>query len=296
MTTAEPSPPHPRHTIPDLRARKVRDGSLPLVMVTAYDAPTARLAAEAGVDILLVGDSVGTARLGYESTVPVTMDDILHHCRAVRRGAPEMHIVADMPFMSYGVSDEQAVANAGRLLQEGGADAVKLEGGARLESRIGAIVRAGIPVVGHIGLTPQTAGTLGGLKVQGRDLDSARALIDDAVAVERAGAHALVIEVVPAELASLITERAGIPTIGIGAGASCDGQVLVETDLLGLDDRFSPRFVQRYADLGTTIREGFAAFAEDVRTGRYPAPAHAYAMKPAIAAQLRTAPDTEPVL
>lgn len=187
MTTVDSTPPHPRHTIPDLRARKVRDGSPPLVMVTAYDAPTARLAAEAGVDLLLVGDSVGTARLGYESTVPVTMDDILHHCRAVRRGAPAMHIVADLPFMSYGVSDEQAVANAGRLLQEGGADAVKLEGGARLESRIGAIVRAGIPVVGHIGLTPQTAGTLGGLKVQGRDLDSARALIDDAVAVERPG-------------------------------------------------------------------------------------------------------------
>ena len=282
----------PRHTIPGLRERKVRNGSMPLVMVTAYDAPTARLAADAGVDILLVGDSVGTARLGYESTIPVTLADILHHCRAVRRGAPEMHIVADLPFMTYGVSDEQAITNAGRLIQEGGADAVKLEGGVHLASRIGAIVRAGIPVVGHIGLTPQTAGTLGGLKVQGRDLASARALVDDALAVERAGAHALVIEVVPAELGELITERAAIPTIGIGAGASCDGQVLVETDLFGLDDRFSPRFVQRYADLATTIRDGFAAFADDVRTGRYPAKALTYAMKPEIAAQLRTAPGT----
>jgi len=261
-------------------------------MVTAYDAPTARLAAAAGVDILLVGDSVGTARLGYESTVPVTMDDILHHCRAVRRGAPDMHIVADLPFMTYGVSDVQAVTNAGRLIQEGGADAVKLEGGTPLASRISAIVRAGIPVVGHIGLTPQTAGMLGGLKVQGRDLDSARALVDDALAVERAGAYALVIEVIPAELGALITERVAIPTIGIGAGASCDGQVLVETDLLGLDDRFSPRFAQRYADLATTIRDGFAAFAEDVRNGKYPADAHTYAMKPSVAAQLRDLPDT----
>lgn len=296
MTRSDSSPTHPRHTIPGLRAHKVRDGSPPLVMVTAYDAPTARLATEAGVDILLVGDSVGTARLGYESTVPVTLDDILHHCRAVRRGAPTIHIVADLPFMTYQVSDEQAVTSAGRLLQEGGADAVKLEGGMHLTSRISAIVRAGIPVVGHVGLTPQTAGTLGGLKVQGRDLASARALIDDALAVERAGAYALVIEVVPAELGTLITERVAIPTIGIGAGASCDGQVLVETDLLGLDDRFSPRFVQRYADLGAAIRDGFAAFAEDVRSGRYPTEAHTYAMKPEIAAQLRAAPDQEPVL
>lgn len=294
MTISESSSPsHPRHTIPGLRAHKVQDGLAPLVMVTAYDAPTARLAAEAGVDILLVGDSVGTARLGYESTVPVTLADILHHCRAVRRGAPAMHIVADLPFMTYQVSDEQAVANAGRLLQEGGADAVKLEGGTHMANRISAIVRAGIPVVGHIGLTPQTAGMLGGLKVQGRDLESARALIDDALAVERAGAHALVIEVVPAELGALITEQVAILTIGIGAGPKCDGQVLVETDLLGLDDRFSPRFVQRYADLGTTIRDGFAAFAEDVRSGRYPAEAHTYVMKPAVAARLRSSPEEE---
>jgi 3-methyl-2-oxobutanoate hydroxymethyltransferase len=299
MTRSEsPSPAHQQHTIPGLRVHKVRNGSVPLVMVTAYDAPTARLAAEAGVDMLLVGDSVGTARLGYESTVPVTLDDILHHCRAVRRGAPAMHIIADLPFMTYQVSDEQAVTNAGRLLQEGGANAVKLEGGVHLASRISAIVRAGIPVVGHIGLTPQTAGTLGGLKVQGRDLASARTLIADALAVERAGAHALVIEVVPADLGRLITDKVAIPTIGIGAGASCDGQVLVETDLLGLDDRFAARFVQRYAELGTTIRDGFAAFAEDVRTGRYPTEAHSYAMKPGIVAQLRSTSelDQEPVL
>lgn len=294
MTRPDIPPDKTRLTIPDLRDHKVRDGSAPLVMVTAYDAPTARLAAEAGVDILLVGDSVGTARLGYASTVPVTLEDILHHCRAVRRGAPAMHVVADLPFMTYGVSDEQAVANAGRLLQDGGADAVKLEGGTHLASRIGAIVRAGIPVVGHVGLTPQTAGMLGGLKVQGNTLAAARALIEDALAVERAGAHALVLEVVPAELGTVITEQVAIPTIGIGAGGSCDGQVLVETDLLGLDDRFAPRFVQRYADLGTAIRDGFAAFADDVRSGRYPTEAHAYAMKPAVAAQLRAGSEAEP--
>lgn len=293
--TSPGSPPstHPRHTIPGLRAHKVHAGSAPLVMVTAYDAPTARLATEGGVDMLLVGDSVGTARLGYDSTVPVTLDDILHHCRAVRRGAPGMHVVADLPFMTYQVSDEQAVANAGRLVQEGGADAVKLEGGERMAGRVAAIVRAGISVVGHVGLTPQTAGALGGLKVQGRDLASARTLIADALAVERAGAYALVIEAVPADLASLITGRVVIPTIGIGAGSACDGQVLVETDLLGLDGRFSPRFIKRYADLEGTIRDGFAAFAADVRTGRFPTDAHAYTMDPAVAAELRSNPGEE---
>jgi len=254
--------------------------------------PRPRLAFEAGVDLILVGDSVGTALLGYESTVPVTLDDILHHCRAVRRGAPAMHIVADLPFMTYQVSDQQAVANAGRLLKEGGADAVKLEGGTRLVDRVTAIVRAGIPVVGHIGLTPQTAGTLGGLKVQGRDLDSARGLIDDAVAIERAGAHLLVIEVVPTELGSLITDRVSIPTIGIGAGAGCDGQVLVSTDLLGLDERFSPKFVRRYARIGPTIRDAFGSFASDVRSGAYPASSEAFVMKAGIAEQLGATIDT----
>jgi 3-methyl-2-oxobutanoate hydroxymethyltransferase len=277
----------PKPTVPGIRATKRRQGDAPLVMVTAYDAPTARLAHEAGVDMLLVGDSVGTALLGYESTVPVTMEAILHHAGAVRRGAPEAHVVVDLPFMSYQVSDEQAVANAGRLMKEGGADAVKLEGGVALAGRIRAITVAGIPVVGHIGLTPQTAGALGGLKVQGRDEATARSLIADALAVEAAGAYALVIEVVPAPLGTLITEQLRIPTIGIGAGAECDGQVLVWTDLAGLDAGFVPKFVRRYADLSGTLRDAFAAFAAEVRGGAYPAAEHTYPMQPEVAAALR---------
>ncbi len=259
----------------------------PLVMVTAYDAPTARLAFEAGVDLILVGDSVGTTLLGYDSTVPVTLGDILHHTRAVRRGAPTAHIVADLPFMTYQVSDEQAVANAGRLIKEGGADAVKLEGGVALASRVAAIAQAGIPVVGHIGLTPQTAGLLGGFKVQGQEYISARALIDDAIAVEEAGAYMLVIEVVPAALTALVTARVSIPVIGIGAGSGCDGQVLVMHDLLGIEDRHAARFVKRYATLATEMREAIAAFASDVRSGAYPAPEHTYKLKSTVLAELR---------
>jgi 3-methyl-2-oxobutanoate hydroxymethyltransferase len=195
--------------------------------------------------------------------------------------------VVDLPFMSYQASDEQAVTNAGRLMKEGGADAVKLEGGIALASRIRAITAAGIPVVGHIGLTPQTAGALGGLKVQGRDEATARALIADALAVEAAGAYALVIEVVPAPLGTLITEQLRIPTIGIGAGAECDGQVLVWTDLAGLDAGFVPKFVRRYADLSGTLRAAFATFADEVRSGAYPAAEHTYPMKPEVAAALR---------
>lgn len=280
-------------TIPALRTYKAGDGRPPLVMVTAYDAPAGRFAAAAGVDLILVGDSVGTTLLGYDSTVPVTLDDILHHTRAVRRGAPGAHIVADLPFMTYHVSDEQAVANAGRLLKEGGADSVKLEGGTRLASRVRAIAEAGIPVVGHIGLTPQTAGLLGGFKVQGQEEASARALIDDAVAVAEAGAYMLVVEVVPSALTALLTQAVSIPVIGIGAGDACDGQVLVMHDLLGIEDRHAARFVKRYADLATTMREGFAAFAADVRSGEYPQPEHGYRMKTSVAARLRGEDDTK---
>ncbi len=269
-----------------LRRYKAPPGE-PLVMVTAYDAPTARFAVDAGVDLILVGDSVGTTLLGYDSTVPVTLGDILHHTRAVRRGAPTAHIVADLPFMTYQVSDEQAVANAGRLIKEGGADAVKLEGGVALASRVAAIAQAGIPVVGHIGLTPQTAGLLGGFKVQGQEYISARALIDDAIAVEEAGAYMLVIEVVPAALTALVTARVSIPVIGIGAGSGCDGQVLVMHDLLGIEDRHAARFVKRYATLATEMREAIAAFASDVRSGAYPAPEHTYKLKSTVLAELR---------
>lgn len=256
-------------------------------MVATYDYPLARLAEQGGVDIVLVGDSLGMVVLGHASTVPVTMDDILHHCRAVVRGAPSSHVVADLPFLSYQINDARAIENAGRLLQEGGADAVKLEGGRALSGRIRAIVTAGIPVMGHVGLTPQSAGSLGGFRVQGRDLESARAVLADAEAVAAAGAYAVVVEAVPADLAALITERIPVPTIGIGAGVGCDGQVLVGHDLLGLDDRVAPRFAKRYADLAAAARDAFASFAADVRAGSFPDDAHSYAMKPEVAAALR---------
>ena len=203
-----------------------RKGGDKLAMVTAYDFPMGRLAEAAGIDLILIGDSLGMVVLGYDSTVPVTLEDILHHCRAVVRGAPRTHVVADMPFMSYHVSDGQAVENAGRLLKEGGADSVKLEGGVVVAGKIRAIVAAGIPVMGHIGLTPQSSGA-GGFKVQGRDIESARAIMADAAAVAAAGAFSMVIEAVPSDLGELITQSVRVPTIGIGAGPGCDGQVLV---------------------------------------------------------------------
>jgi 3-methyl-2-oxobutanoate hydroxymethyltransferase len=249
-------------------------GAQPLVMLALYDAVMARLAEDSGVDLILVGDSVGTVMLGFDSTSPVTLDQIIHHAAGVRRGAPKTHIVADLPFMTYQVSDEQAVASAGRLLKEAGVDAVKLEGGAAMASRIAAITRAGIPVMGHIGLLPQTASAHGGYRVQGRDIASARQMLDDARAVEAAGAYALVMELVPYELAAKVTESVGIPTIGIGAGAACDGQVLVSSDLLGMDPSFQPRFLKKYANLAETIHDAFAAYASDVRERAYPGPEH----------------------
>jgi 3-methyl-2-oxobutanoate hydroxymethyltransferase len=257
-----------------------------IVMLTAYDYPTARLADEAGIDLLLVGDTLGMVVLGYESTVAVTLDDILHHARAVVRGAGSAHVVADLPFMTYEVADEQAVANAGRLIKEGGAHAVKLEGGERMAARIRAITAAGIPVMGHVGLTPQTAEALGGFKVQGRTAEAAGAILKDALAVEAAGAYAVVLEAVPGPLARLITARLTIPTIGIGAGPDCDGQVLVTPDLLGLDDRLRPRFVKRYVDLGEQVRAAMAAYAADVRAARFPGPEHTYGMTAAEADRL----------
>jgi 3-methyl-2-oxobutanoate hydroxymethyltransferase len=284
-TSTSPTSPRQKLLAPAIRAAK---GGAPLVMVTAYDAPTARLAQEAGVDLILVGDSVGTALLGFDSTVPVTIEMILHHCRAVRRGAPKTHIIGDLPFMTYQASDEQAVVNAGRLLQEGGADAVKLEGGQAMASRIAAITAAGIPVMAHIGLTPQSAGNLGGLKVQGNDVATAKRLLADADAAAQAGAYALVIEVVPAALAQRITQRVPIPTIGIGAGPACDGQVLVSTDLLGFGGEYRPRFVERYADLAGTIRDAFIAYARDVREGSYPRKEHTYGIRPEVLRELDT--------
>jgi 3-methyl-2-oxobutanoate hydroxymethyltransferase len=249
-------------------------GNERLVMLALYDAVMARLAEAAGVDLILVGDSVGTVMYGLDSTAPVTLEQIISHAIAVRRGAPRTHIVADLPFMTYQVSDEQAVASAGRLVKEASVDAVKLEGGVAMASRIEAITRIGIPVMAHIGLLPQTAGVQGGYRVQGRSVIAARQMLEDARAVEAAGAYALVMELVPTELAQRVTELVSIPTIGIGAGAGCDGQVLVSSDLLGMDPSFNPRFLKKYANLAETITGAFSAYASDVRTGAYPGPEH----------------------
>ncbi|MCC7024931.1 MAG: 3-methyl-2-oxobutanoate hydroxymethyltransferase [Thermomicrobiales bacterium] len=273
-----------RLTAFDLRERK---GGTKITMLALYDFPFARLAESAGIDTILVGDSLGMVVQGHESTVPVTLEDIIYHARAVRRGAPNTHVVADMPFLTYQVGVDRAIENAGRLMQEAGADSVKLEGGREVAETIAAIVRTGIPVIGHIGLTPQSAGALGGFKVQGRDPDSARGILDDAAAVADAGASAMVVEVVPAELGALITESVAIPTIGIGAGPACDGQVLVAHDMLGFQQGRLPRFVKVYADIGPRIREAFAAYARDVEDGSYPGRGQTYGMPEETLAALR---------
>ncbi|MGQ9812344.1 MAG: 3-methyl-2-oxobutanoate hydroxymethyltransferase [Dissulfurimicrobium sp.] len=241
-----------------------------ITMLTAYDYFLAGLVDKAGVDIVLVGDSLGMTVLGYDSTVPVTMDEMLHHAKAVRRGVKRALIVADMPFMSYQVSKEEAVRNGGKFLKEAGCHGVKLEGGRNMASVIEQMVKSDIPVMGHIGLTPQTAILLGGYKMQGRDIESAKRLIEDAIAVEEAGAFAIVLECIPAGLAGIITERLSIPTIGIGAGPRCDGQVLVINDLLGLFDRFVPHFVKQYANLAPLIKDALDAYVNDVKNGKFP--------------------------
>src|SRR5690348_8391241 len=239
-------------------------------MLTAYDFPTARLVAEAGVDLILVGDSLGMVVLGYDSTTPVTVDDMVHHTRAARRGAPHAFLIADMPFLSY-ASAAQAIATAARLMKDAGADSVKLEGGVEVVPIVQALVNAGVPVLGHVGLTPQTASALGGYKLQGKDEESARRIVEGAEALERAGCWGVVLELVPAELARLVTERIGIPTIGIGAGAHCDGQVLVFHDAVGLFSGFTPTFVKRYTEAGDAIRDALKRYAEEVRSGAFPA-------------------------
>ncbi|MDQ5848411.1 MAG: 3-methyl-2-oxobutanoate hydroxymethyltransferase [Pseudomonadota bacterium] len=246
-------------------------------MLTAYDYPSAKLVAEAGVDLILVGDSLGMVVLGYDSTIPVTMEDMVHHTRAARRGAPEVFLIADLPFLSYGTV-EQALASSARLMKEAGADSVKLEGGAEVVPIVEALVRAGVPVLGHVGLTPQTASSLGGYKLQGKDEANARRILDGAVALEQAGVWGVVLELVPAQLARLVTARTSVPTIGIGAGADCDGQVLVFHDLVGLFSGFTPTFVKRYAEAGNTIRDAVARYAEEVRSGAFPAEQQSFAI------------------
>jgi 3-methyl-2-oxobutanoate hydroxymethyltransferase len=261
-------------TVPDFLAKKQRGE--PITMLTAYDYPTALAVDRAGIDSILVGDSLGMVVLGYESTLPVTMEDMLHHCKAVKRGAQHALLVGDMPFMSYQVSVTEALRNAGRFLQEGGMDAVKLEGGRVRVDAIRAIVGAGIAVMGHIGLTPQSISALGGFRVQGRSAAAAQRLYEDALLLQEAGCFSLVLESVPAQLGEFISRRLQIPTIGIGAGVGCDGQVLVLHDLLGLFDRFTPRFVRRYTELHHAILAALQQYKADVIERRFPATEHTY--------------------
>ena len=261
-------------TIHSLKASKKR--GQPIAMLTAYDYPTALILDRAGIDAILVGDSLGMVVLGYENTLPVTMDEMLHHSKAVARGASRAHLIGDMPFMSYQVSTTDAVRNAGRFLQEGGMDAVKLEGGRERASTIEAIVAAGIPVMGHLGLTPQSVHKLGGWKTQGQSADAARRLVEDAHLLEEAGCYALVLEAVPDRIAELISHRLEITVIGIGAGAGCDGQVLVAHDLFGLFERFSPKFVRKYADLNTEISEATRRYMADVASRSFPSAENSY--------------------
>lgn len=256
-----------RVTVPAVRAMKSQQR---IGMLTAYDYPSGKAVDEAGADIILVGDSLGMVILGYPDTLSVTVDDMVHHTRAVCRGASRALIVADMPYLSYHVSVEESVRNAGRFIQAG-AQAVKVEGGKQTRIKtIEAILDAEIPVMGHIGLTPQSVNALGGFKVQGKGSEEGRRLIDEAVALDQAGCFALVLECVPAELAAFITERVSIPTIGIGAGPSCDGQVLVFHDVLGMYDAIKPKFVRRYAELGVEMRKALTAFLDDIRSGQFP--------------------------
>jgi len=268
-----PQKKHSIHTI-----QKMKTTGEKVAWLTAYDYPTAQFAEAAGMDMLLVGDSLGMCVYGYEGTVPVTMDQCIVHCEAVRRGAPNTFVLGDMPFMSYQASDEEAVRNAGRFLKEAGVDGVKLEGGKRVLSRIKAILDAGIVVCGHIGLTPQSSGQLGGHKAQGRTIDSARLLIEDALAIEEAGAQMLLLEAVPPEVAGFIARKLSIPVLSIGAGPYCDGQLLIVSDLIGQFQAFTPKFVKKYCNVAEIITNAMRAYIDDVKAGRFPADEHCYHM------------------
>ena len=276
-TTISASTPS-RKKVTTLTFRQKKERGEPITMLTAYDYPTAMAVDKAGIDSILVGDSLAMVVLGYENTLPVTMEEMLHHARAVARGAKSALLVGDMPFMSYQVSVEEAVRNAGRFLQQGGMDAIKLEGGRERADAIRAITGAGIPVMGHIGLTPQSVHQLGGFRTQGKTASAAKRLLEDAQALEEAGAFSLVLESVPARLAEVISKHISIPTIGIGAGTGCDGQVLVTHDLLGLFDRFTPKFVKKYTNLHETMHKAFTDYIDDVESKRFPAQEHTVEM------------------
>jgi 3-methyl-2-oxobutanoate hydroxymethyltransferase len=264
----------PRTSVLDLQRMKA--GNQRIAMITAYDATTAKLVDKAGVDVVLVGDSLGMVVQGREDTLAVTMDDMIYHGRCVARGLTRAHMSVDMPFMSYQISPAQALENAGRLVQEGGAQSVKLEGGARSADAIRLIVEAGIPVMGHLGLTPQSIHALGGFKVQGRSDAESDRLVEDAKLLEEAGVFSIVLEMIPAEVAREITRAVHVPTIGIGAGPDCDGQVLVSNDLWGLDASFQPRFVKRYAELENPMVTAVSRYVLDVKEGRFPGPEHSF--------------------
>ena len=267
-----------RKMVTTLTFRQKKEHGEPITMLTAYDYPTAMAIDKAGIDSILVGDSLAMVVLGYENTLPVTMEEMLHHARAVSRGAKSALLVGDMPFMSYQVSVDEAVRNAGRFLQQGGMDAVKLEGGRERADAVRTITGAGIPVMGHLGLTPQSVHQLGGFRAQGKTASAAKRLLEDAQILEEAGAFSLVLEAVPARLAEYISKHISIPTIGIGAGAGCDGQVLVTHDLLGLFERFTPKFVRQYANLHETMNKAFTEYLNDVNTKQFPAVEHTVEM------------------
>jgi len=267
----------PKLTVPKIASYKHRNKKI--VMVTAYDATFARLIDQAKVDMVLVGDSLGMVVQGHNSTLPVTVDDVIYHCRAVSRGLERAHLCADMPFMSYKISPEQALETAGKMVQKGRAESVKLEGGVKMAETIAKIVSAGIPVVGHVGLTPQSMHAMGGFKMQGKTDPDRDRIIKDAKAVTDAGAFCVVLESMPLELAQAITAEITVPTIGIGAGLHCDGQVLVIYDMLGMNEEFTPRFLKRYAELGQMTREAVSQFADEVRKGTFPAEKHSVSLK-----------------
>jgi len=279
-TDPKASPHRGKVGIQTLLSKKLRGEAI--TFLTAYDFPTAVALDRSGIDGVLVGDSLGMVVLGYENTLPVTMQEMLHHCRAVSRGVTRAHLVGDMPFMSYQASIASALRNAGSLLQKGGMDAVKLEGGRDRVPAIKAIISAGIPVMGHLGLTPQSVHQLGGWKTQATSKETARALIEDSLLLEDAGCYALVLEAVPGEVAGLISKRLSIPVIGIGAGSGCDGQILVTHDLLGFFDRFTPSFVKKYADLFSEMERAFREYITDVKERRFPAREHANSMDPQV--------------
>lgn len=263
-----------KNTVVTFREAKLKNEKL--TMLTAYDYSTAQAVDNSGINGILVGDSLGMVMLGYEDTLSVTMEDMIHHTKAVARGAKNSLVVADMPFMSYQTSVYDAVVNAGRLIKEGRAQAVKLEGGVEVAEHIEAIVKASIPVMGHIGLTPQSVNTFGGFKVQGKSEEAAKKLIEDALAVEKSGAFAVVMEGVPSKLAAMVTEKLSIPTIGIGAGDKCDGQILVYQDMLGMFSDFTPKFVKKYENLGDRMRNAFATYIGEVKDGSFPSEEHGF--------------------